>query len=92
MTINPLVGKIGDEFTITLRDWTSAYRPIEYNVFSTFDSSGSRKGQLINKFGPIPVSESFSFKADRTTPVIVQVFDRSGETLEYLLEVEIESD
>ena len=89
MTISPLVGVIGDEFTIKLRDWTSANRPIEYNVYSTFDANGTRKGLLINQDGSIPVAETFSFKAERTTPIIVQVFDLSGEKLEYSFDLDI---
>ena len=68
-----------------LRDWTSANLPIQYNVYSTFDSTGNRRGLLLNTNGPIPVNEEFSFIAQRATPIIVAVFDASRETLEYTL-------
>ena len=87
--VNPLEGYIGDEFTISLKDWTSANQPIEYNVYSTYDTNGNRKGLLINENGPIPVLEEFTFVAERTTPIIVSVFDASSETLEFLLNVQI---
>lgn len=35
--VNPFQGYIGDVFTVSLADWTSANLPIEYNVYSTFD-------------------------------------------------------
>ena len=86
--ISPETGFLGDEFTITLKDWTSANPPIEYNVYSTY-AAGNRKGLLINVSGPIPVNEAFTFAAQRTTPIIVAVFDTSGETLEHSLSPEI---
>ena len=60
--ISPLKGFVGDEFTITLKDWTSANPPIEYNVYSTY-AAGNRKGLLLNVGGPIPVNEAFTFAA-----------------------------
>ena len=87
--INPLQGYIGDPFYIILQDWTSANLPIEYNVYTTFDQAGSRKGVLINEDGPIPANEDFVFTAQRSTPIIVSVFDASGETLEFVLNPQI---
>ena len=58
-------------------------------MYSTFDTSGSRKGLLLNEDGPVPVNEQFKFEAARATPVIVAVFDASGETLEYTLNPQI---
>ena len=87
--INPLQGYIGDPFYIILEDWTSANLPIEYNVYTTFDQAGSRKGVLINEDGPIPANEDFVFTAQRSTPIIVSVFDASGETLEFVLNPQI---
>ncbi len=87
--VSPLQGVVGETFTIILQDWTSANLPIEFNVYSTFDTSGNRKGLLINQDGPVPVNEEFSFQAERTTPIIVSVFDASGETLEYTLNPQI---
>ena len=86
---SPLEGFVGEEFTVTLTDWTSANLPIEYNVYSTYDEDGNRKGLLINDDGPIPVAEAFTFVPTRTTPIIVAVFDLSGETLEYPLNLQI---
>ena len=63
--------------------------PLEYNVFSTLDANGLRQGQLLNEDGPIPVSEQFKFIAKTTTPIIVAVFDASGESLEYPLKPQI---
>lgn len=83
--INPLQGYIGETFTVSLNGWTSANLPIEYNVYTSIDQSGERKGALINQSGSIPVAEEFSFVAQRTSPIIVTVFDASGETLEYTL-------
>ena len=77
--IDPTIGKIGDTFTITLQDWTSDNLPITFDVFNTFDSTGSRKGVQINTDGPIPVEESFAFTVTRTNPVMVVVQDESGE-------------
>ena len=71
VTVSPLEGFVGDEFTIVLNGWTSANLPIEYNVYNTFDADGSRKGALVNSAGPIPVDEPFTFVATRTTPIIV---------------------
>jgi len=87
--VNPLQGYVGETFTIILNDWTSANLPIEYNVYTTFDQAGSRKGLLVNDDGPVPVNEPFQFRATRTTPIIVSVFDASGETLEYTLNPQI---
>ena len=87
--INPLQGYIGDPFYIILQDWTSANLPIEYNVYTTFDQAGSKKGTLINEDGPIPANEDFVFTAKRSTPIIVSVFDASGETLEFVLNPQI---
>ena len=83
VTVSPLEGFVGDEFTIVLTGWTSDNLPIEYNVYDTFDTDGFRKGTIINTEGPIPVEEAFTFVATRTTPIIVQVFDASTETLEF---------
>ena len=87
--MQPFEGFIGEEFTVILTDWSSANMPLEYNVFSTLDSNGIRVGQLLNEDGPIPVSEQFKFIAERTTPIIIAVFDASGESLEYPLKPQI---
>jgi hypothetical protein len=42
--IDPSVGRIGEEFTIKLQDWKSENLPITYDVFNTYDATGSRKG------------------------------------------------
>ena len=89
VAVSPLEGFIGDTFTIQLKDWTSANLPIEYNVYSSYDANGQRKGLLLNADGPIPVAEPFEFIAQRTTPVIVSVFDQSGETLEFTLNLQV---
>ena len=44
ISVQPFEGFIGDEFTVSLTDWTSANWPIEYNVFSTLDTNGIRQG------------------------------------------------
>ena len=72
-----------------LTDWTSANLPIEYNVYSTLDANGIRQGSLLNEDGPILSTDEFKFKAERTTPIIVEVFDASGEVLEYTLKPQI---
>ena len=90
IAVSPLQGFIGDEFTVTLSGWTSANLPIEYNVYSTLDSGGLRKGFVLNEDGPIPVDESFSFTASKVTPIIVTVFDASEETLEFPLQPSIQ--
>ena len=43
----------------------------------------------MNEDGPIPAEEEFKFIAERTTPIIVSVFDASGETLEFPLNTQI---
>tara|TARA_A100001015_G_C14677537_1_gene589372 strand:- start:240 stop:515 length:276 start_codon:yes stop_codon:yes gene_type:complete len=42
--IDPSVGRIGEDFTIKLQDWKSENLPITYDVFNTYDATGSRKG------------------------------------------------
>lgn len=44
---------------------------------------------IINKEGPIPVNEDFSFTALLSTPVMVSIFDTSGETLEFKLNPQV---
>ena len=63
--------------------------PITYDVFNTYDITGSRKGLQINLDGPIPIEESFTYKATRVNPVLVAITDLSGETLEYVLAPDI---
>ena len=89
LNVKPLQGFVGDEFTVSLTGWTSANLPIEYNVYSTLDAGGLRKGFVLNEDGPIPVEEPFTFIATKTTPIIVTVFDASGETLEFPLQPSI---
>ena len=80
--VTPFEGYIGDEFTVSLTGWTSANLPIEYNVYSTLDNDGKRMGTIMNEDGPIPVDEVYKFIAKKTTPIIVSIFDQSGETIE----------
>ena len=89
ISVQPFEGFVGDEFSVILTDWTSANMPIEYNVYSTLDANGIRQGSLLNEDGPILSTEEFKFIAERTTPIIVQVFDASGEVLEYTLKPQI---
>ena len=81
--VTPPEGFVGDDFTVVLQDWTSANLPIEYNVYNTYTDRS--KGPMINEQGPIPVDEEFVFEATRTTPIIISVFDASGETLEFTI-------
>lgn len=85
--VTPPEGFVGDNFTVVLQDWASANLPIEYNVYNTY--TDSRKGALINEGGPIPIDEEFVFEATRTTPVVISVFDASGETLEFTITLQI---
>ena len=89
ISVQPFEGFVGDEFSVILTDWTSANLPIEYNVYSTLDANGIRQGSLLNEDGPILSTDEFKFKAERTTPIIVEVFDASGEVLEYTLKPQI---
>ena len=89
IVVSPLQGFVGEEYTVTLSGWTSANLPIEYNVYSTLDTDGLRKGFVLNEDGAIPVDESFTFVATKTTPIIVTVFDASGETLEFPIQPSI---
>lgn len=88
ISVTPFRGYVGDEFTVLLQEWSSDNLPLVYNVFSTYDTEGNRKGLLIND-APIPISEAFTFVAERTTPIIISVSDASGETLEFVMTPEI---
>lgn len=78
----PQNGRVGEKFTISLVDFFSENLPMTYDVYNTLDADGNKRGIKINKDGPIPIDEPFTYVATRVNPILIEVTDKSGEKLE----------
>ena len=82
--VSPTSGFIGQEITVSLDGWSSDNPPIVFNVFTTLDDNGLRKGLMINAGAPISASDQFKFTPKDSRPIQVDVTDASNEIVNFI--------
>ena len=85
VVVQPSRGYIGTPFTLVVRGWESDNPPIFFDVYQTYNIEGTRKGRIINREGPIPAGKLYQYTAANVNPVIVEVYDDSGEKLSFIM-------
>lgn len=55
-----------------------------FNVYSTLDTDGARRGLLLNVGAPISDTDKFKFVLKDSNPVQVEVTDQSKESVQFI--------
>lgn len=72
--------------------WSSDNAPIVFNVFTTLDDNGLRKGLMMNKGAPVSASDKFKFISKDSRPIQIEITDASNEIVNFIEVLDLSSD
>lgn len=81
--ISPSQGDLTDMFFLGIDDYTSAFAPVEWRVWSTTDETGETENEIICGSETSYLSQDIECPVylDNTFPLIFEITDQSGESL-----------
>ena len=57
------------EISVAIDGWQSENPPVVFNVYSTLDANGQRRGLLLNVGAPVAAGDKFKFMLKNANPI-----------------------